>query len=159
MGKIAKYSLILTCWLLLLFNLCGAHEAHIRTIEDGVVVEAFYDEANPMSSCKVQITRPSDSTYLLSGTTDEHGRFAFVPDGDGIWKIKVSDGIGHMATLNLKIEEGDIYTKGKNKETGRFSGLIVGISVIFGLFGIFVLLSKGFGYKHTGKSNKNNEPF
>jgi hypothetical protein len=151
MVKLAKYGFAMTCWLLLFFSVGVGHKAHIRTIEGGIVIEAFYDDANPMSSCKVQVTSPSDSTYLLSSTTDEHGRFAFVPDCDGIWKITVSDGIGHLAKLNLKIEEGDINTNRENNETVRFSGLIVGISVIFGLFGVFVLFSKGFGYKHSGR--------
>ncbi len=125
------------------------HQTYIRTIEEAVVVKAYYDEANPMSSCRVEVTRPSDSSYLLAGETDQQGIFAFLPEDDGLWVVTVSDGMGHRARIDIEVKDGGAVAEGDEPETGRFNGLIVGVSIIFGLFGIIAIF-----YRRSGPINR-----
>lgn len=109
---------------------------------DGILVSADYDDGEPMSYAEVKIFGPDSEIPFQKGRTDRNGRFMFRPDQKGRWRIIVSDGMGHRLALEREIfdAQGDIQveTPGKSgaSKNSRFQGIIMGVSIILGLFGI-----------------------
>lgn len=93
---------------LLLFSLAfalGALEeadahgvGYIPSEKPPVALEFYYSTGEPMSFAKADVFAPGDAKGAFqSGRTDEKGRFAFVPDGEGEWRVVVTDDEGHRA--------------------------------------------------------------
>jgi hypothetical protein len=92
-----------------------------------------------MAFCDVEVFRPGeDSEAFQVGTTDPNGAFGFVPDTTGTWRLTVDDGMGHMATAELIVDP-DGIRRNVASGRGRLPGVIVGVGVIFGLFGALAL--------------------
>jgi nickel transport protein len=120
---------------------CFGHGAHCVSIEGGAAVEAVYDGGEPMAFCDVAVFRPGDDREpYVTGSTDPHGRFAFVPDTTGAWKVTVDDGMGHSATADLIVAPDGVPAVGGGHTPDRIRGTLVGVAVIFGLFGLLSLL-------------------
>ncbi len=68
-----------------------------------VMIEASYDTGEPMSYARVEIHAPDSKIKFQVGRTDRNGRFAFVPDVPGQWRLAVLDGLGHRLSLNVKV--------------------------------------------------------
>lgn len=104
-------------------------------------VRAVYDDGRPMAYCEAQVFRPAeaDAPYWV-GETDAHGWIAFMPDGTGVWQVAVDDGMGHVTRVDVPVvsdtgapaSAGDPATGG----VGRWSGIVAGVGIIFGLFGL-----------------------
>lgn len=109
---------------------------------EGILVGAEYDDGEPMSYAEVEILGPGSDTPFQKGRTDRNGMFMFRPDQKGLWQIVVRDGMGHR--LSLERELTDLkggYHAAKpaetvSRKTSRPQGIITGMSIIFGLFGI-----------------------
>jgi hypothetical protein len=131
---------------------CQAHGARCEAVEGAAAVRAYYDNGSPMAFCDVEIFRPGeDSEAFQVGTTDCNGTFGFVPDTTGTWRAVVDDGMGHMAMA--RIDAGPTGIRGEAAGAGPgVRGVIVGVSMIFGLFGLVALLycrRKGHGQPCT----------
>jgi hypothetical protein len=127
-------SLVLLEW----SGVCVAHGARCTVIEGGVSVEAVYHDGNPMGFCDVEVFRPGLEEAYHVGTTDPQGRFGFVPDTTGVWKVSVDDAMGHRATAEISVDADRLRTAGP-AAMSRIQGLLVGASVIFGVFGLVSL--------------------
>jgi nickel transport protein len=101
-----------------------------------------------MAFCDVRVYRPAEKSEIFqTGVTDSHGRFAFVPDSAGEWRVIVEDGTGHLATASFTpgIDEAPDETaemtgsSDSAKRGDRVREIVMGIAVIFGLFGIVAL--------------------
>ena len=85
-----------------------AHGANIEYRETAAVtIQAKYDDGTPMKQAQVVIYAPSDrATPWVRGTTDESGKFTFVPDRDsgnlGNWDVKVRQS-GHGSITSIPI--------------------------------------------------------
>lgn len=67
--------------------------AHERQGESVLVRFAYSDgKAPPFAAVRVL---GADGREFQNGRTDARGRFAFVPDAPGRWRISISDGMGH----------------------------------------------------------------
>ena len=115
----------------------------VRSIVDqgGIVVIAQYDNGEPMSYARVEISAPGARLTFQSGGTDRNGRFCFFPDTPGDWKVVVDDEMGHRLEVIVPVNEA-MQLKTNQKAGGpllrsfsRYTGVILGISVIFGIFG------------------------
>jgi len=110
--------------------------------EEGILVSAEYDDGEPMNYAEVKILAPESDIPFQKGRTDRNGRFMFRPDQKGLWQIIVSDGVGHRLALEREILDvkGDIKTAAAEKigvsTLSRTQGIIMGVSIILGLFGI-----------------------
>ena len=107
----------------------------------GIVVTAQYDTGEPMSYARVEISAPDSKLPFQSGRTDRNGRFCFFPDTSGDWKVVVDDEMGHRLEVIVPVNEA-MQLKTNQKAGGpllrsfsRYTGVILGISVIFGIFG------------------------
>ncbi len=140
--KTASLAFILT--LFLFPSILYAHGVRGRIGKGGIVVIAEYDTGEPMSYAKVVITAPDKKMPFQIGRTDRNGRFCFFPDTPGKWKVVISDGMGHQLQLivpiNKKMEISSKYYKKNTLLNGmsKFQRAIIGLSLIFGISGIFM---------------------
>ncbi|MBR1671847.1 MAG: hypothetical protein IJ702_02875 [Fretibacterium sp.] len=69
-------------------------------------LEFFYSTGEAMSYREARVFSPADGTFAhQAGRTDAAGRFAFVPDTPGVWRVIVRDEEGHQATAELEVTE------------------------------------------------------
>ena len=119
-------------------------------MEKGILVKAEYDNGEPMSYSSTKIFDSEEKLPFQSGRTDRNGRFLFYPDKSGDWKVIVNDGMGHCLTLkthiNKKLALSTINSQQNVKKSNlsRYEKALMGLSVIFGIFGILFWL---MGYK------------
>ena len=155
-ATIARSLSTVIVWVTVCPALCLAHGARHTVIKGGTGVEATYDDGSPMAFCDVSVFSPSDPVgEYQTGTTDPRGRFAFVPDTNGAWKVTVDDGMGHMVTAEIAVGLEGIKQGGSRNGVDRPMGAIVGVSLIFGLFGLYCLIRQGMGCaKHEARSGE-----
>ena len=71
-----------------------------------LALEFFYSTGEPMSYREAKVFSPADEKFAnQTGRTDAAGRFAFVPDVPGTWRVVVRDEEGHQATAELDVTE------------------------------------------------------
>jgi nickel transport protein len=69
-----------------------------------VVVRFAYTTGEPLSYAQAEVFSPKDDELeYQNGRLDAGGRFAFVPDGPGSWRVKVSDGMGHHSVRTIAV--------------------------------------------------------
>ena len=111
-------------------------------VQKGILVEAEYDDGEPMSYSSTEIFDSEEKLPFQSGRTDRNGRFLFYPDKTGDWKVIVNDGMGHRLALKTHIDKSLVLNTKNNQQTGetsnfsRYEKALMGISVIFGISGI-----------------------
>ena len=108
------------------------------------MLESQYDDGEPMSYAEVEVYGPVEKIVFQSGRTDQNGRFLFLPDKVGEWKIIVNDGMGHQLVLKTNVDDSPDLIE-QNSQTGTvedsqpfsgFQGVVMGIALIFGVFGV-----------------------
>ena len=120
-----------------------AHGVQGKVDFGGVVVTAQYDSGEPMSYAKVKILAPGGPLPFQSGRTDRNGRFCFFPDSEGNWKVVVDDEMGHRLEVGVPVNEHLAWKESQDSEGtrksafSRYEKALMGICIIFGLFGIF----------------------
>lgn len=142
--------------LLLLPTALLAHGTGHRILEDeaALTVEFFYADGEPMRYAEVLIFNPQDPKIeYQNGRTDLHGRFAFLPDTPGIWRITADDGMGHLAQATLDVaspnpavapeeahpKKGVVF---QGSAPSRLTGMIAGLSILLNIV-LLVLWWKG----------------
>ena len=127
----------------LLPGMIYAHGVSGKVDSGGMVVTAQYDTGEPMSYAKVNISAPGAKLTFQSGRTDRNGRFCFFPDGPGDWKVVVDDEMGHRLEVAVPVDETMALQANQHpgesvgSSCGRYQRALMGISIIFGIFGIF----------------------
>ena len=116
---------------------CLGHGVKSTVFEGAAGIEVTYDDGTPMAYCEAKVFSPSDSeTEFMQGATDKNGRLTFVPDVPGKWRLTVDDGMGHAVSEEIEIQEAMNIARRTEHKFSRVQGVIVGISIIFGLFGL-----------------------
>lgn len=139
----------------------AAHGIHVEPsfAPPSVVVFSGYSETQPMKGASVKVYSPADlSVPFQTGTTDMNGKFSFVPDIAGEWIFSVDDQKGHMekasvavAPLFINPAADTLVTMQQAKapveelaaehthehEIPLGYKIITGLSLIFGITGIF----------------------
>ena len=122
--------------------LAGVLHAHSLSHTAGqgsaLIVELRYADGSPFSYEAAEVYRPAESVPFLVGRTDANGRLAFVPDRPGDWRIRAfsEDGHGGDFTVAAAAEGG---SSPSSAGLGEVGGLAVGLSILFGLFGLWSL--------------------
>lgn len=86
------------------FQACAHGVGYRQSKLPAVPLEFFYSTGDTMSYLETKIFSPADEKFAnQSGRTDATGRFAFVPDVAGKWRVIVKDDEGHrcMAEINV----------------------------------------------------------
>jgi nickel transport protein len=129
-------------WVLPAALLAGALHAHslVHTAQTGsaLVVELRYGDGSPFSYEAAEVFRPGEAVPFLAGRTDANGRLAFVPDRPGEWRVRAfsEDGHGGDFTVTAGAGAGPAASAPALDAVG---GLAVGLSILFGLFGLWSL--------------------
>jgi len=121
------------------------HSINYQVLEKGIAVKAFYSEKDPSSYSQYEIWGPGDREDLphQTGRTDKNGFLAFVPDRAGTWKIRLwgesSHGY-HGFTTEIKVDKELNLESFSKPLLATHTKLITGLSLIFGIFGIYAFL-------------------
>jgi nickel transport protein len=122
--------------------LAGTLHAHAlsHTAQPGsaVIVELRYGDGSPFSYESAEVYRPGEAVPFLAGRTDANGRMAFVPDRAGDWRVRAFSEDGHGGDFTVPAA-GDAGTAAPAAGLGTVGGLAVGLSILFGLFGLWSL--------------------
>ena len=165
--KRVKAVLVTILFLTVSVNLL-AHGVNVETSFQGkaVVLRSSFSPTQPLSDAVVTIYSPADAeNSWQTGRTDKTGHFAFLPDTDGDWIFVVDDQKGHMKRTTISVssellageqpaEEVSATAEKTVSATSPPSGLnkihrvIIGLSLIFGLTGIF------YGFKARQNQNQ-----
>ena len=123
----------------------SGHSINYHVEQQGIALRAFYSAKDPASYSQYEIWGPGDRQDLphQTGRTDKNGFLAFVPDRAGTWKVKVwgesSHGY-HGFTTEIKVDKGINLESFSKPLAAAHTKLITGLSLIFGIFGIYSFL-------------------
>jgi nickel transport protein len=135
-------------WLMAMPFSAFAHGTDYRLIgkDAAVAAEFFYSDKTPMQYAEVLVFSPeSDKVEYQNGRTDQNGRFAFLAETPGEWRIKVNDGMGHAVHATVTVNPikpepktvGEISGNRLNEVTKKkaplFGGASMGVKIVFGL--------------------------
>ncbi len=117
-----------------------AHQLNHRAqTGNAVIVELRYGDGSPFSYESAEVYRPAESIPFLAGRTDANGRLAFIPDRAGDWRIKAFSEDGHGGDFTVATT-GEGGTSAPAVGLGTLGGLAVGLSLLFGIFGVWSLV-------------------
>ncbi len=129
----------------LILLLTGEISAHgtgwRRSGFQAVALEFMYSTGEAMSFREARVFSPSDEKFAYqSGRTDEKGRFSFVPDTPGKWRVIVRDEEGHQCTAEIDITAEKLSGHYETSQpsaiingTELFIRAILGVSLIFNI--------------------------
>ena len=120
-----------------------AHDLQHR-IEEGaaISIKLFFADGNEFSFESYEIYRGGDEIPFQVGRTDIQGRVVFIPDRAGTWRLKAFSEDGHGTDLSFTTG-GEGGLEGANEPfLERHLRIIVGVSVIFGIFGLVDLFAR-----------------
>jgi nickel transport protein len=133
---------VIFLFVLLAGPMVQAHTVNYQVEQKGVAVRVFYAAEDPASYSEFEIYGPGDKLPHQTGRTDKNGFVCFIPDRQGIWKVKVlgesSHGF-HGVTVEVKVDKDLNLESFKKPLAATYSKLITGISLIIGLFGLYAL--------------------
>ena len=122
--------------------MCPAHGLEYTvSAGDAVVVTITHDVGAPFSDEHYQVYRDGETTAFQTGRTDALGRVVFVPDRTGTWIVRAFSEDGHGIDVTIE-HSGDAPASGGGSAPRRWSRLVVGLSLIFGLFGVIALFAR-----------------
>lgn len=119
-----------------------SHSIHYDVQQKGVSVKIFYAKDNPASYSEYELFGPGDKEPHQIGRTDKNGFLSFLPDREGTWRIKVwgeSTHGYHGVTIDARVDQAFQIESFSKPLLATHTKLIVGISIIFGLFGMYAL--------------------
>jgi nickel transport protein len=122
--------------------LAGTLQAHSlsHSAQPGraVIVELRYADGSPFSYESAEVYRPAETVPFLAGRTDANGRLAFVPDRSGDWRVRAFSEDGHGGDFMVAAASNG-ESSAPSTGLSTIAALAVGLSVIFGIFGIWSL--------------------
>ena len=127
-----------------------AHTIQYEVLKKGIAVRVYYTAKDPAAYSSYEVFGPGDAEAYQTGRTDRNGYLAFLPDRPGTWTIKVwgeSTHGFHGVALNVEVDRALALVSYSRPLVAVSTKLITGLSIIFGLFGIFAWLRarKGAG--------------
>jgi nickel transport protein len=139
----AVIALLLCLWLP---QRAAAHDLR-HSIEEGVAVtvKLFFADGNEFSFESYEVYREGEEIPFQVGRTDALGRVVFRPDRAGTWRVKAFSQDGHGADLSLTTSAQGGFESADRSLFERHSRLLVGVSIIFGIFGLVSLFARRKG--------------
>lgn len=132
-----KRLLLLLC---LMVTPALAHEVHHRIeASEAVIVTLVYANGEPFAYEKYALTPVGQDTPRQVGNTDALGRIAFVPGDIPNWRLQATSADGHG--VNLEFVTPTLVASAATSDAAPPRWLLAafGLSLIFGLFGLFQL--------------------
>lgn len=122
-----------------------AHEVHHRIEATGaVVITLTYANGQPFAYEKYALTPAGQETPQQVGNTDAQGRIAFVPGAVEKWRVQATSADGHGINLDFTAPQTQPGTAAATTDlaTPRWLMAVLGLSLIFGIFGLIQLLTR-----------------
>lgn len=96
---------------LLLANAPQAYGHALRAVEiphdNAIVMQFAYSTGEVPAFAKVEVYSPTDAAMeFQNGRTDTQGRFAFVPNAPGQWRVIMADNMGHRIEHETTVAHG-----------------------------------------------------
>lgn len=111
-----------------------AHGVSYVEVHNGYGVQVEYENGDALEFGDVTVFRPGETVVEFQlGMTDENGVFMFKPDTNGMWTLKISDGLGHGRVIQVNIDD----TKPDSLEGTRRPHPLTAVSAIGYILFIF----------------------
>jgi nickel transport protein len=139
-----RWLALLLCW----SAAVQAHEVHHRIEATGaVVVTLNYANGEPFAYEKYMLTPVGQETPQQVGNTDARGRIAFVPGTTRQWHLQANSADGHGVKLEFTAPDVASPVAAPAavpvaEPLPRWLLASFGLSLIFGLFGLFQLFAR-----------------
>jgi nickel transport protein len=118
----------------------AAHEVHHTVSQSGaVVIQLAYGDGTPFSFEGYEIFRAGEELPVQVGRTDVRGRIAFLPDAPGTWRLRAFADDGHGCDVSFETSAASMVGAVDRPLYQRFTRPLVGVSLIFGVFGLVSL--------------------
>ncbi len=127
-----------------------AHGSHaVHTLGRAVVVTLDPGHGPAAAGWRCTVLPPESDEPWAEGTADAAGRFAFVPDRTGPWLVRAFTADGHGAQVVVAVDQpmlealaggGPAEPVPSAPPPPGWSRLVTGVSVLFGVFGLAVLI-------------------
>lgn len=132
------------------YLLCGwamcanAHEVHHRIEARGaVVISLSYANGEPFAYEKYALTPAGQDVPAQVGNTDAAGRVVFLPGTTKNWRLRATSADGHGVSVEFAAPEtGAPVAAVASEGTPRWLLAGFGVSLIFGLFGLYQLFMR-----------------
>lgn len=133
-------------FLLLLWGLCAlahAHEVHREiAVMPAVVMTLSYANGAPFAYEKYTLTAAGETTPRQVGHTDAAGRISFVPGEIERWRLVATSADGHGVSEEIRVPAQRV-SDATAATLPRWLVALMGLAIIFGLFGLWQLFVKG----------------
>ncbi len=121
-----------------LYSTSYAHGTGYRQSSlNAVALEFTYSTGEAMSYREAKVFSPLDDKFAYqTGRTDEEGRFSFVPDAKGEWRVIVRDEEGHQceAKINVNNVDDDVHAASENLQGMELTvRAVLGVSLMFNI--------------------------
>ena len=136
MRRVMLIGLALTAGLIFLCAVESyAHGVGYRHSElKSIALEFFYSTGEKMSYREARVFSPKDSKFAAqTGRTDEQGRFAFIPDTSGEWRVIVRDEEGHRCEAKITVSENLSASIHDESVNDLWLRAILGVSILFNI--------------------------
>ena len=119
-----------------------AHALYAAHTWQGAValVQFAYAGGEQPTYAKVEVYSPADSKVeFQNGRTDAQGRFAFMPDAPGQWRIIMADNMGHRVEHAVDVsadptaQQADVKNAGDAAATPGVGGFSIPLRILLGL--------------------------
>ena len=121
-----------------------AHELQYSTHEGrAILITVGYAGHGALAAAPYEIRRQGETSPVQMGWTDADGRIAFAPRAPGTYQVSVFSEGGHGVNFSLDIEEDLALSGAERPVAARYIKLLVGIGILFGLFGLLMLFYRG----------------
>jgi len=119
-----------------------AHSVHYDVQQKGMAVRVYYSEKATAAYSQYELYGPGDKEPYQTGRSDNNGYIGFVPDRPGTWKLRIwgesSHGF-HGVTTEIKVDKALNLDSFSKPLIATYTKLVTGISIAFGLFGLYAL--------------------
>jgi nickel transport protein len=123
-----------------------AHDLQHQIDEGAAVsVRLFFADGRDFGFESYEVYRAGDEVPFQVGRTDLQGRVVFLPDRAGTWRIKAFSEDGHGADFSFSTDLKSGVQNANRSFLERHLRIVVGVSVIFGVFGLVNLLTRRGG--------------
>ena len=121
----------------------AAHDQQ-HSIREGtaVSVKLFFADGSKFDFESYEVYRAGDEIPFQVGRTDAQGRVVFLPDRAGTWRIKAFSEDGHGADFSFTTGAKGAVRDANRPFLERHLRIIVGASLIFGVFGLLNLFAR-----------------
>ena len=99
-----------------------------------VLVQFAYSGGEQPTYAKVEVYSPADDKVeFQNGRTDAQGRFAFMPDAPGRWRIIMADNMGHRVEHPVEISAVQASAAANSGHDAGPGGFAMPLRILLGL--------------------------